>query len=81
MADLNLESVNNRINDFISGMLFPLAACRLILLIVHLLEQLQDQGREAEVVLRDFIDGHERSRGDDTEKDEPDDYPDDEEII
>lgn len=64
MSDLNIESVNDRINDFISGMPFPLVVCRLMLLIVHLLEELQDQGREAEVILRDFIQGHEDSRGD-----------------
>lgn len=61
--DLNFERVNDRINDFISGMPFSLAACRLILLIIHLLEQLQDQGRDAEVILVDFIRTHEESRG------------------
>lgn len=64
MTDLNIESVNERINDFISGMPFPLVACRLMLLIVHLLDELQDQGRDAEVVLADFIRGYEESRGD-----------------
>jgi len=63
MADLNIESVNQQINDFISGLPMTLIACRLMLLIVHLLEQLQDQGRDAEVILSDFIRGHEESRG------------------
>lgn len=63
MGELNYDSINERINDFISGLPFPLAMCRLMLLVVHLLEELQDQGREAEVVLRDFIRRHEDSRG------------------
>jgi phosphatidylserine synthase len=64
-TELNTESVNERLQDFTSGLPAPMAMCRLLLLIAYLLETLQDEGRDAEVILSAFIVAHEESRGDD----------------
>lgn len=53
------QETMDRVTDFISGIPITLAIPRLMLLIVELLETIEEQGREVDVIVAEFIRRHE----------------------